>query len=138
MIESASIDKQSHERKACGSIGEVAQLNEALDSALAFAETHPQTLIIVTADHGQAAQFIPDLSLFSGFGLPINTPGKIVRIRTPENALLVVNYATNDFISAEHTGVNVPVFTNMVGRDLVPAMITQPEIFEIMKDYLGL
>jgi alkaline phosphatase len=138
MIESASIDKQSHARKACGSIGEVAQLNEALDSALAFAETHPQTLIIVTADHGQAAQLIPELSLFSGFSLPINTPGKIVRIRTPENALLVVNYATNDFIQAEHTGVNVPVFTNMIGRDLVPAMITQPEIFGIMKDYLGL
>ena len=59
MIESASIDKQSHERKACGSIGEVAQLNEALDSALAFAKSHPQTLIIVTADHGQAAQLIP-------------------------------------------------------------------------------
>ena len=138
MIESASIDKQSHARKACGSIGEVAQLNEALDSALAFAETHPQTLIIVTADHGQAAQLIPELSVFSGFGFPVNTPGKIVRIRTPENALLVVNYATNDFMQAEHTGVNVPVLTNMVGRDLVPAMIAQPEIFGIMKDYLGL
>ena len=70
--------------------------------------------------------------------MPVNTPGKIVRIRTAENALLVVNYATNDFMLAEHTGVNVPVFTNMVGRDLVPAMITQPEIFAIMKDYLGL
>ncbi|MFT6407657.1 MAG: alkaline phosphatase [Arenicella sp.] len=138
MIESASIDKQSHARKACGSIGEVAQLNEALDSALAFAETHPQTLIIVTADHGQAAQLVPELSLFSSFGLPVNTPGKIVRIRTPENALLVVNYATNDFMQAEHTGVNVPVFTNKVGRDLVPAMITQPEIFTIMKNYLRL
>jgi alkaline phosphatase len=138
MIESASIDKQSHARKACGSIGEVAQLNEALDSALAFAETHPQTLIIVTADHGQAAQLVPELSLFSGFGLPVNTPGKMVRIRTAENAILAVNYATNDFMQAEHTGVNIPVFTNSVGRDLVPAMIAQPELFLIMKKYLNL
>ena len=138
MIESASIDKQSHARKACGSIGEVAQLNEALDSALAFAETHPQTLIIVTADHGQAAQLVPETSLFSGFGMPINTPGKIVRIRTPENSLLVVNYATNDFMQEEHTGVNVPVFANKAGRDLVPTMTTQAEIFGIMKKYLKL
>ena len=41
MIESASIDKQSHERKPCGSIGEVEQLEEALASALAFAEATP-------------------------------------------------------------------------------------------------
>ena len=51
MIESASIDKQSHARKACGSIGELAQLEEALQSALVFAEHHPNTLILVTADH---------------------------------------------------------------------------------------
>ena len=43
MIESASIDKQAHERKPCGSIGELEQLEEALASALAFAETHPHT-----------------------------------------------------------------------------------------------
>ena len=54
MVESASIDKQSHERKPCGSIGEVQQLEETLTSALAFAETHPRTLILVTADHSQA------------------------------------------------------------------------------------
>lgn len=138
MIESASIDKQSHQRKPCGSIGEVEQLNEALDSALEFAEKNPQTLIIVTADHGQAAQLIPEVSIFDAYNVPINSPGKLARIRTSENALLVVNYATNDFMQAEHTGVTVPVLTNQQGVGRVPSMILQPELFNIMTDYLGL
>lgn len=136
MVESASIDKQSHARQACGSIGEVAQLNEALDSALAFAADHPETLIIVTADHGQAAQLVPSVSLFDAFGLPVYTPGHIVRIQTPEGALMTINYATNEFLLEEHTGVNAPLFTN--GVVPVPTMLTQPDIFGVMAQHLGL
>ncbi len=138
MVESASIDKQSHLRKACGSIGEVQQLNEALDSALAFAERHPSTLILVTADHGQAAQLVPNESLFDAFDLPIYSPGKLSRIITPEKSLMAINYATNEFMLEEHTGVNVPVFTNDEGADILPAMITQPELYTLMLKYLGL
>ncbi len=141
MIESASIDKASHERNACGSIGEVEQLNEALDSALAFAEQSPNTLIIVTADHGQAAQLIPQVSLFStaAYGaLPTASPGSIARIKTPEGSVMGVNYATNESFAEEHTGVNVPLFSNEVGRDLFDSMLTQPDIFEISATFLGL
>jgi alkaline phosphatase len=135
MIESASIDKQSHERKPCGSIGEVAQLNEALESALAYANRYQNTLVLVTADHGQAAQMVPEESLFAAYGAPVYTQGHLARLKTPEGAIMAVNYATNDFVMEEHTGVNVPLFTNAVG---VPTMITQPYIFELSKDYLGL
>jgi alkaline phosphatase len=138
MIESASIDKQSHERKPCGSIGELQQLEEALQSALAFAETSPNTLIMVTADHGQAAQLVPGTSLFQAYGVPVYTTGKLARIITPAGAIMGVNYATNDFLYEEHTGVNVPVFSNAEGVGRVPLMITQPEIYGITRDYLGL
>ena len=37
MIESASIDKESHKRNPCGSIGEIEQLEESLALALSFA-----------------------------------------------------------------------------------------------------
>ncbi len=136
MVESASIDKQSHERKPCGSIGELAQLDEALATALAFAENNPDTLILVTADHAQAAQLIPEKSLFSQFPIPVYSPGKVARIRTPEGAVMAVNYATNNFAFAEHTGANVPVFANSEGVGRVATMIRQHEIFEIMLDYL--
>ena len=138
MVESASIDKQSHERKACGSVGEVQQLDQALDTALAFAETHPNTLILVTADHGHAAQLIPDESLFARTGIAVYTPGHMVRLKGADGSNIAVNYATNDFFAEEHTGVQVPLLVNEAGRGLVPGMLTQPELFGLMTDYLGL
>jgi alkaline phosphatase len=138
MIESASIDKESHERRACGSIGEVEQLEEALASTLAFAQEQPHTLIIVTADHSQAAQLIPYESMFSAFPVPIYMPGMVARIRTPEGSHMTVSYATNTFKYEEHTGAAVPVYTNSEGVGLVQPFIQQPQIFEISRDYLGL
>jgi alkaline phosphatase len=138
MIESASIDKQSHERKPCGSIGEVEQLEEALASALAFAQTHPHTLVLVTADHSQAAQLVPYESLYAAFPIPIYTPGKLARIITPEGGRMAVNYATNNFKQEEHTGAAVALFGNGEALGRIPPFIQQPQIFAIMRDYLGL
>lgn len=138
MIESASIDKQSHERKPCGSIGEVEQLEEALASALAFAASHPNTLVMVTADHSQAAQLVPYESLFAEFPIPIFTPGKVARIATPEGGIMAVNYATNNFNMEEHTGAAVPLFSNSEGLGRIPPFIQQAQVFTITRDYLGL
>ncbi len=138
MIESASIDKQSHERKPCGSIGELEQLEEALASALAFAQTHPNTLIMVTADHSQAAQLVPAESLFAAYPIPIFTPGKVARIMTPEGSIMAVNYATNNFNMEEHTGAAVPLFSNDEGFERIPPFIQQSQVFTITREYLGL
>lgn len=138
MIESASIDKQSHERKPCGSIGELAQLEEALASSLAFAETHPHTLVLVTADHSQAAQLIPYVSLFAAYPIPTYTPGKLARLITPEGSHMAINYATTNFMMEEHTGASVPLYSNKEGRERVPSFVQQPQIFTIMREYLGL
>jgi alkaline phosphatase len=138
MIESASIDKQSHRRMPCGSIGEVEQLDEALASALAFAEDNPGTLVLVTADHSQAAQLIPEVSLFARFPIPIYSPGKIARIDTPEGGRMVVNYATNNFNYEEHTGAAVPLYGNAEAVGRVRPFIRQPEIFSIIREYLGI
>ena len=138
MIESASIDKQSHVRNACGSIGELAQLDETLAYVLEFADIHPETLVMVTADHGQAAQLVPGESLFSGRGIPVYTPGSMARIKTPEGGVMGVNYATNEFLAGEHTGVAVPLYANDTGKGLFRTLITQPEIFDITRSFLGL
>lgn len=135
MVESASIDKQSHERKPCGSIGELEQLEETLALALEFADDNPGTLVLVTADHSQAAQLVPATSLFDSYGVPVYSPGQVARIVTAEGAILAVNYATNSFVYEEHTGANVPLFANSAGGD-IPTMVTQPQIYEIMHDYL--
>jgi len=143
MVESASIDKQSHKRNPCGSIGEAEQLFETVQVALDFANKNEDTLILITADHGQAAQIIPNGSMFSVYGVPIGTPGAIARIKTPEGSTMAINYATNEFSYEEHTGVNVPLFANKnvkdkEGNNLISSLIQQRDIFTISKQYLGL
>ena len=136
MVESASIDKQSHKRDPCGSIGEIEQLEEVLEQALEFADAHPDTLIIVTADHAQAAQILPEPTLYSGFPIPIYSPGLTARINTPEGSVMRINYATNNGFSEEHTGANVPLFANEVGARLLRPFLRQREVHDAMMLFL--
>lgn len=138
MVESASIDKESHSRNPCGSIGEVLQLEQALELAQDFAEKNPQTLIIVTADHAQAAQIIPEPSLFESDSRHVLAPGKIARVITPEGSIMRVNYATNDFAAEEHTGANVPLFSNAIGAQWLKPFMRQRELHDAMLQFLNL
>lgn len=137
MIESASIDKQSHVRRPCGSIGELKQLDETLAFVLEYARSHPETLVLVTADHAQAALLVPETSVLAA--LNAASPGHFARVRTPEGALMGVSYATNDSdVQEDHTGADVPLYAFGAGADRVPAWVRQAEIFEIMARHLGL
>lgn len=138
MVESASIDKQSHKRNPCGSIGEIAQLEEVLAVALDHAESHPETLVIVTADHAQAAQIVPEPSLYAEIPVPIYSPGYIARVNMPDGGLMTINYATSSFPSEEHTGANVPLFANTTADGRITAFMRQREIYDAMAMFLGL
>ena len=136
MIESASIDKQSHKRNPCGSIGEIQQLEETLSLAMTFAETHPDTAIIVTADHAQAAQILPEPTLYSKYPVPIYSPGLTARVHTPEGGTMRINYATNNGFSEEHTGANVPLFANTVAAPHLKPFMRQREVHGAMSHFL--
>jgi alkaline phosphatase len=138
IIESASIDKQSHSRNPCGSIGEIEQLEEALAVALAHAAAYENTMVLVTADHAQAAQIIPEPSLFDDIPVPVYSPGHVARITLDDGSIMAINYATNSFKSEEHTGANVPLFANEAARDYVSAYMRQQDIFRAMQQFLGL
>jgi alkaline phosphatase len=137
MIESASIDKEAHDWRPCGSIGEVGQLDEALQVALDYAVIHPETLILVTADHGHGAHITPqiaDLAL-QGFA----TPGRFARVLTPEGGVMGINYATTDSPHwEEHSGVQVPVYASGPGVTDLPNYLHQGDIFHIAAKHLGL
>lgn len=137
MVESASIDKQSHMRRPCGSIGELEQLDETVQAALVFAAKNPNTLILVTADHGQAAQLVPYPSLFQGRP-KAHSIGHLAVIKTPEGSLMGVNYATNDTILEEHTGAQIPLLMNNKSSAKLNGIITQPQLFTLMRDFLNL
>ena len=137
VIESASIDKQSHLRRPCGHIGELAQLDEALAAVLDYAESHPETLVLVTADHSHAAQLVADRGEF--LALNFASPGHFALIRTPEGGTMGINYATNDSpIQEYHTGAEIPLFASGPGIGTLPSFMRQAEIFGIMARHLGL
>lgn len=137
MIESASIDKQAHLRRPCGSIGELEQLDDTLALVLEFARAHPETLVLVTADHGQAALLVPETSMLAAFNAA--SPGHFARLRTPEGALMGVNYATNDSnVQEDHTGADVPLFAFGAGAESIPAWLRQTDVFHVMVRHLGL
>ena len=137
IVESSNIDNESHLRRPCGSIGGIMQLDEALQVALTFAKRNLNTLVLVTADHGSAAKLIPYPSLFKG--MPgAHSIGHLAVLKTPEGSLLGVNYATNDAQYEEHSGTQVPL---MINKPVVPhlkSMIAQPQLYFIMREYLGL
>lgn len=137
IVESASIDKQSHLRRPCGQIGELDQLDETVALVLEYADAHPETLVLVTADHSQAAQLIPETSLFTAQNYA--SPGYFARLRTREGAIIGVNYPTNDSpIQEEHTGGQIPLLASAAPTNDLPAMVPQTEVFGIMMRHLGL
>lgn len=138
MVESASIDKQSHARRPCGSIGELEQLNEALEVALGYAESHPETLVMITADHAHTAQIVADPN--AGYiALNLVSPGFLARVITREGDIMGVNYATSASpMIQHHTGAQVPIFAQGPGIDSFPTFMRQPEIFELLVRHLGL
>jgi alkaline phosphatase len=137
MIESASIDKQSHLRRPCGQIGELKQLDDTLKLVLEYASAHPETLVLVTADHSQAAQLVPETSVLAG--LNAASPGYFARVRTPEGAIMGVNYATNDSeLQEDHTGADVPLLAYGATAEDIAATVRQTDIFGIMLRHLRL
>ena len=138
MVESASIDKQAHAGNPCGQIGETKALDEAVQVAVAFQERYPETLIVLSSDHGHAAQIIPWPSLFASRTEPQYPPGKVARVRTHDGGVMAVSYGTNTTYLEEHTGTQVPVYARGPGAQSVRGLIRQADLFDIVRRALAL
>ncbi len=137
MIENESTDEQSHLRQPCGHIGAVAQIDETLRFVLKYAESHPELLIIVTADHGHAAQIISETYASAWQGNA--SPGHVARLITADGSIMGINYGTSKPGFREgHSGVQVPLFASGPGVENWPIFMPQTEIFHIAKNHLGL
>ncbi|MGV1047899.1 MAG: alkaline phosphatase [Solirubrobacterales bacterium] len=115
-VEGASIDKQDHATNACGQIGETVAFDEAIGVALDYQETHPDTLIVVTADHSHTSQIVGEDA--GGSGLPT---GYSTNLLSKDGQTLSLTYGTAGFggegkapvgapPSQQHTGAVVPVW----------------------------
>ena len=119
-VEGASIDKQDHATNACGQIGETIAFDRAIGVALDYQEDHPETLVVVTADHSHTSQIVGEDA--SGTGLPT---GYSTNLTTKDGQTLSLTYGTTGYEagkapaaappSQQHTGAVVPVWASGPG-----------------------
>jgi len=131
-VEGASIDKRDHAANPCGQIGETVAFDRAVKVALDYAKSNPDTLVVVTADHGHTSQIIPN---------PTKTdysPGAYSTLITADEAQMTVNYATNlPGRSQEHTGTQVRIAAQGPQAAKVVGVIDQTDLFHIIARAIG-
>ena len=130
-VEGASIDKQDHAANPCGQIGETVAFDKAIQVARDFAADHPDTLIIVTADHAHTSQIVEEVDA--------TTPGVQSILTTKDGTPLYLNYATvAPGGSQQHTGSEVRIAAQGPQAANVVGIIDETDENAIMKRALGL
>jgi alkaline phosphatase len=131
-VEGASIDKQAHDANPCGQIGETIALDRAVKIGMDYARVHPNTLLVVTADHGHSSQIV---------GMPTasdHPTGLISVLTTADHAPITVSYGTNAYHRAQdHTGTQVRVAAMGPQAANVVGVLDQTDLFRIMLRALG-
>jgi alkaline phosphatase len=134
-VEGASIDKQDHASNACAQIGETADFDHAVAAGLAYAKTHPDTLLVVTADHGHTSQIVEFPQTASH-----HTPGGFQTLLTADGSQMVVSYATvaGSGASQDHTGTEVRIAAQGPQAARVLGVTNQTDLFTTFEAALGL
>jgi alkaline phosphatase len=127
-IEGASIDKQDHAANPCGQIGETVAFDAAIKKVLEYQKAHPDTLVVVTADHGHTSQIVDGVTL-----------GYTATLITADNANLTISYATADITgSQQHTGTEVRIAAGGPQAANVLGVTNQTDLFFTFKRALAL
>jgi alkaline phosphatase/streptomycin-6-phosphatase len=132
-VEGALIDKCAHAIDPCGQIGETIDFDEAVGVANAYAAAHPDTLVIVTADHAQSSQMVDWMDERD------YTRGFCSRLTSLEGAEIKVVYATNvKGRIQQHLGTQVRVAARGPRAANVLGLIDQTDLYFLMGSALGL
>jgi len=131
-VEGASIDKEDHNANPCGQIGETIAFDHAIEVGIAFARTHPDTLLIVTADHGHTSQIV---SIPTDADHPA---GVMSVLLTHDGAPMAMSYATNAYHRPmDHTGTQVRIAAMGPQAANVTGIIDQTDVFRVMVHAIG-
>jgi alkaline phosphatase/streptomycin-6-phosphatase len=138
-VEGASIDKQDHATNACGQIGETVAFDKAIGVAADYQRTHPDTLVVVTADHSHTSQIVEEDA--SGSGLPT---GYSTNLTSKDGQTLSLAYGTAGYGGAgnapvaappsqQHTGAAVPVWAIGPGAIDVLGTNDHTDLFKVFQ-----
>lgn len=137
MVEGAQTDKEAHEAHPCGSISDLLAFDRTVRMAVDYAKELGDTAVIVTADHGQAAQVIFTPEVYYPPATYVNAKGLLQVLLTKGGNPLFTYYGTNNADAQSHTGVNVPIYTfGLDDPDPLTGVIEQIDIYPVMKNFL--
>jgi alkaline phosphatase len=126
-VEGASIDKQDHNANPCAQIGETIAFDRAVKVGIDYARLHPDTLVIVTADHAHTSQIVPVPTDAS------HPTGLISVLLTADQAPMAVAYGTSPYHqSQEHTGTQVRIAAMGPQAGNVVGVTDQTDLFRLM------
>ncbi len=136
-VEGASIDKADHDSDICGQIGELDDLDQAVQVARKWvAENKEPTLIVVTADHAHTSQIVQNSVLTSGL---------VTKLRTADGHDMSVNYAsapTNEAAvkdsASTHTGAQLRIAAQGPSAENVLGFTDQTDLHYTIVNALGL
>lgn len=138
-VEGASIDKQDHAANACGQLGETVAFDDAIGVAEDYQRHHPDTLIVVTADHAHTSEIVPEDA--TGTSIPTGYSTNLV---TKDGQTIRMTYGTSGFggagqppVSAipsqQHTGSVVPVWGFGPGAAAVLGTGDHTDLFDTLR-----
>ena len=129
-IEGASIDKQDHAANPCGQIGETVEFDAAVKAALDYQTAHPDTLVVVTADHGHTSQIVE---------AGTTTPGVTATLTTHDGADDDDQLRDHGLPgSQQHTGTEVRIAAKGPQAANVLGVTNQTDLNRTMRRALGL
>lgn len=111
MVEGSQIDTKAHSNKLKEQMYEMYQFDSAIAVAMKYVALHPDTVIIVTADHETGGLYFPQ----EGY---------------TENG----KYR---YLSEEHTSINVPVYAVGHGTDALGGIMENTDIADFVAGLLG-
>lgn len=124
MVESGQIDWASHGNVAANAIRDTLALDEAVQIGLDFAESHPGTLLIVTADHETGGMDV--------HSQPTGQTGEDGPFTGPDQFVFYVTWATDT-----HTNAHVPLTARGPGADLLEGEHDNTAVFHAVLETLS-
>lgn len=117
MVEASQIDFESHGNNAPGILAEVRDFNQAILAAMRYVDAHPETLLVVTADHETGGLTMPS----GNSDFTASESG--------------VEYR---FSTGSHTAIPVPAYLYGRGADEINGVMDNTELSRKLAELLNL
>ena len=141
MVEGGQIDQAAHGNDALNTLDDVTGFDKAVEVALAFQAEHPDTLVIITADHATGGLTIEDLPLDGACPDPNQDDPRECKTVLAEDGPFAESGGASfwiDWSTIAHTADDVPVMAIGPGAASLAGEYENTHIFQAMCEALGL